>query len=161
MKSKILLLVFCTGSLFSFANEELKGKVTSIIDGNTIEITLSSGEKYKVLLHGIDCPDLGQNFAENARTLLQKLLLSKNITIIVKGKDRLGNRLGDILVEGVPDPKRELIRTGLAWTTDSDPELESLKEHARDQGLGIWSEENPTPPWLYRRQQAMVQPKSS
>ena len=161
MKSKILLLVFCTVSFFSFAGEEIKGKVTSVIDGNTIEITLNSGEKYTVLLHGIDCPDLGQNFAENARTLVQKLLLNKNITIVVKGKDKVGNRIGDILVEGVPDPKRELIRTGLAWTTDPDPELESLKEHARDQGLGIWSEENPMPPWLFRRHQAMAQPKSS
>ncbi len=161
MKSKILLLVFCTVSFFSFASEEIKGKVTSVIDGNTIEITLNSGEKYKVLLHGIDCPDLGQNFAENARTLLQKLLLNKNVTIVVRGKDRMGNRLGDIRVEGVPDPKRELIRTGLAWTTEQNDELESLKEHARVQGLGLWSDANPTPPWIFRRQQSMLQSKSS
>ena len=161
MKSKIMLLVFWTASFSCFSQEELKGKVTKVIDGNTIEITFSNGELYKVLLHGIDCPELGQNFAENAKTFVEKLLLNKNVTVVVRGKDRQGNRMGDISVEGVPDPKRELIRTGLAWTTEQNDELESLKEHARVQGLGLWSDENPTPPWIYRRQQSMLQSKSS
>lgn len=167
MKTKILLLLTALSLGFvakaELIGEEIKGKVTAVIDGNTIEITVSEKEKYIVLLHGIDSPDPGQKFAEEARLLVEKLLLNKNVTISIQGKDKTGNRLGDIRVEGVPDPKRELIRQGLAWTTDVDPngELESLKEHARSQGLGLWSEENPMPPWMYRRQQSMMRAKSS
>ena len=165
MKSKILLLILLAASSMGFANEgeKLKGKVTSVIDGNTVEIIAADGERYKILLHGIDSPDPGQNFAENAKKLLEKLLLNKSITITMHGKDRFGNRLGIIQIDGSPDPRRELIRAGLAWTTDGDPngEFESLKNHAREQGLGLWSDENPTPPWLYRRQQTMLQAKST
>lgn len=167
---KLTILIFLSGILSINFNaraeangEEIKGKVTSVIDGNTIEITVSDKEKYIILLHGIDSPDPGQNFADVAKLLVEKLLLNKNVTIAIHGKDRTGNRLGDIRVEGLADPKRELIRQGLAWTTDVDPsgELESLKEHAKAQGLGLWSEENPMPPWMYRRQQSMARAKSS
>ena len=158
-----MAFLFVFASKAEVTDEEIKGKVTSVIDGNTLEITVSEKEKYIVLLHGIDSPDPGQNFADDARKLVEKLLLNKNVTIAIHGKDRTGNRMGDIRVEGVPDPKRELIRQGLAWTTDVDPlgELESLKEHAKAQGLGLWSEENPMPPWMYRRQQSMTRAKSS
>jgi micrococcal nuclease len=155
----ITILLTCF-SLISFA-EEIKGKVTSVIDGNTIEILTRDQETYKVLLHGIDSPEPGQHFAEQARNFLENLLLNKSVVIELRGKDRLGNRLGEIHVEGTPDPRHELLKAGLAWTTEPVAELEELKERARTQGKGLWQDEHPTPPWLYRRQQSMLQAKSS
>ena len=51
-----------------------------------------------------------------------------------------------------------MVTQGLAWTSEKEPaeELESLKEQARTQGKGLWGEENPTPPWTFRRQQTML-----
>ena len=120
-------------------------------------------ETYKVLLNGIDSPEPGQNYAEQAKRLLGKLLLNKTVTITLRGKDRLGNRLGDIHIDGASDPRNELIKEGLCWTSEKEPvaEFESLKEEARAKGKGLWSDENPTPPWTYRRQQTMTQQKSS
>ncbi len=164
MKPNILTgIILCCISFSSFAEEELKGVVTSVIDGNTIEIAVSRNESYKVLLHGIDSPDPGQRYAEQAKSLLEKLLLNKSVTIKIHGKDRLGNRLGDIQIDGAVDPRQELVKQGLAWTSEKEPiaELESLKEDARAKGKGLWSEENPTPPWTFRRQQTMMQQKSS
>lgn len=161
MRSKIICLILSCASLAAYAGEELKGKITTVIDGNTIEILSSDGETYKVLLHGIDSPDPGQHYAEQAKNLLVELLLNKSVTILLHGKDRQGNRLGEIHVFGVLDPQKELVRAGLAWTTESIGELEELKQRARTQGLGLWQDENPTPPWLYRRQQSMIQAKSS
>jgi micrococcal nuclease len=161
MKPLIALLILNFAFITGYAEEEIKGTVSSVIDGNTIEILASNNEIYKVLLHGVDCPETGQNYGEQAKAFLEKLLLHKSITILLRGKDRWGNRLGDIKVDGIPDPERELIRVGLAWTTEPNPELETLKDRARAQGLGLWSEENPMPPWMYRRQQTMLQPKSS
>ena len=161
MKYNVALLILTCVSLVSFAGEEIKGTITSVIDGNTIEILTREHETYKILLHGIDSPDPGQNYAEQAKKFLEKLLLNKSVTIAIHGKDRQGNRLGEIHVEGTPDPRQELLKAGLAWTTESVADFETLKEHAREQGKGLWQDENPTPPWIYRRQQSMAQSKTS
>jgi endonuclease YncB( thermonuclease family) len=67
------------------------------------------------------------------------------------------------LVNGESDPRFELLKEGLAWTSERNPieELEVLKEKARESSLGLWKEETPTPPWIFRRQQTMTQFKSS
>ena len=161
MKLIVGFLSLCAILLSGFAGDEPKVKVTSVIDGNTIVILDNNGDQYKILLHGIDCPDSGQNFAVEAKRMLAGLVLDKQVTLVLNGKDRYGTRLGEIQAQGIPDPRYELVRTGPAWTTDSDEKLESLKQHARSQGIGIWTEENPTPPWLWRRQQSMLRSKTN
>lgn len=160
MKKSIASFVFIAASIFCFAGDEQTFKVISVLDGNTIEILTSDGERTKVLLHGIDSPEEGQSYSAEARQLLESLLLNKMITLVDRGKDRHGNRMVEVNANGIPDPQREMLRLGLAWTTHPDEELESIKEHARKLGMGLWTEENPTPPWLYRRQQSMKTPKA-
>ena len=162
MKPHIVIVLVFSASLLARAESDIHGVVTKVIDGNTIEVA-SGDEKYKVLLHGIDSPDPGQHYAEQAKKMLEKLLLQKHVTIVMHGKDRLGNRIGEIKIDGAPDPRKELVAEGLAWTSEKEPiqELESLKEQARINGKGLWGEENPTPPWIYRRQQTMMMEKSS
>lgn len=159
---RLILVVVLSSTFFAYAQDDLKGRVTKVLDGNTIEVT-TSDETYKVLLHGIDSPDPGQHYADQAKRMLERLLLKKEVTIVMHGKDRLGNRLGEIKIEGAPDPRKEMVTQGLAWTSEKEPaeELESLKEQARTQGKGLWGEENPTPPWTFRRQQTMLSGKSS
>lgn len=163
MRAKMVLCILCCTSLISYGEDEIKGVVTNVIDGNTIEILSNDHETYKVLLHGVDSPEPGQNYSEQAKRLLSKLLLKKSVTILLHGKDRLGNRLGEIRIEGASDPRQELIKEGLAWTSEKTPiaELELMKEQARIEGKGLWKDENPTPPWIFRRQQTMLQAKSS
>jgi micrococcal nuclease len=163
MKMKIAMSVLCFTWAFVFAGEDLKGRVSKVLDGNTIEILTADNETYTVLLFGIDSPEIGQQYADQAKALLEKLLLHKSVAILLHGKDRLGNRLGVIQVEGNADPRHELVKAGLAWTAEREPiaELETLREQARSEGRGLWSEENPVPPWKYRRQQSMMQSKSS
>jgi micrococcal nuclease len=157
----IFLLGFISG--VAVANEEFRGKVSRVIDGNTIEISTTQGKTYKVLMFGIDSPEMGQEYAEQAKTLLEALLLHKSVLILIHGKDRTGNRLGVIQIEGGIDPRHELIKAGLAWTAEREPiaELEMLREQAQAEGRGLWKEENPTPPWKYRQLQSMTLSKSS
>jgi endonuclease YncB( thermonuclease family) len=67
------------------------------------------------------------------------------------------------LIEGTVDPRYDLLNAGLAWTAERDPiqEFEAIKEKAREKGKGLWKEQDPIPPWIYRRQQTMTQFKSS
>ncbi len=163
MKALFVLLATLMINLKCFAENELTGKVINVIDGNTIEMVAQDNETYKVMLFGIDCPEIGQEFADKARKFLEKIILDKNVNIKIQGKDRWGNRLGIILIDGKIDPRYELLEAGLAWTAERNPidELESIKEKAKEKGKGLWKEQDPTPPWIYRRQQSMMQPKSS
>ena len=162
MKKALLVSLGMLVSAFLFATEELTGKVVTVIDGNTVEIATVENETYKILLHGIDCPELEQDYGDKAKKHLEKLLLNKSVSVQIQGKDRLGNRLGVIIIEG-EDPRHLLLEEGLAWTSERNPiaDLEVIKEKAREKGKGLWKEENPTAPWTFRRQQTLTQFKSS
>lgn len=160
-KPILALLLFTT--LTASAEDKIQGLVKEVIDGNTIRIETKSNESYKVYLHGIDSPEPGQRYAEQSLKLLQRLLLEKSVTIVLHGRDRHGNRIGTIYLDGAADPRHEMVRAGMAWPAEkqNDPQLEALAEEARQKNLGIWSEKNPVPPWTYRRQQTMLEAKSS
>lgn len=143
--------------------EEITGKVVTVIDGNTLEILTDNNDVYKVLLNEIDCPELTQEYGDHAKRYLEKIILNKKVTANIQGKDRWGNRLAVVLINGDVDPRIALLKEGLAWTTEKNPNpgLEPYRTTAQQKGKGLWKEENPTPPWTYRRQQTMLQPKSS
>ena len=138
----------------------LSGKVVEVIDGNTF-ILKSGSESTIIVLDGLDCPEKGQPYYEEASKCLRRLVFKKAIVVEVKGLDRKGNTIGRIA--GVTDPQHTLLREGLAWPSDNTTDMEYLllMQEAKEKQLGVWSEESPTPPWIYRRQQSMLQPKSS
>jgi endonuclease YncB( thermonuclease family) len=150
-------------SIFAWSNEVISCKVMTVIDGNTVVVSLEDQSTYKIALYGIDCPELGQDYGEKAKRYLEKLLLNRPVTVEMKGKDRWGTRLGVIIMEGGTDPRYKLLNEGLAWTAEVNPipELEGVKEKARAKGKGLWEQGNPTPPWTFRRQQTMLQTKWS
>jgi micrococcal nuclease len=163
MKNLLIALAGLALATSGFAEEVLKGKVVTVIDGNTIEMVAEDNELYKILLYGIDSPELGQEFGEKAKKVLEKMILDKNVQVKIQGKDRWGNRLGIVLIGGTRDPRHELLEAGLAWTAERNPiqELEAIREKAQEKGKGLWKEQDPTPPWIYRRQQTLLQFKSS
>lgn len=159
----LLVLQFFLCSVFQvFAQDELTGKVISVVDGNTLEVITGSNENYKLVLAGIDSPELTQEFGDKAKKFLDKLLSNKEVEFQIRGKDRWGNYVAVVLIDG-DDPRVGLLKEGLAWTAEKnpDPELENHRLTAQEKGKGLWKEENPTPPWIFRRQQTMLQPKSS
>ena len=162
MKSAGVVILGLLLSSVVWAEEMISGKVVTVIDGNTLEVYTSDNETYKILLYGIDSPELGQEYGEKAKRFLEKLILEKNVSVQIQGKDRWGNRLGIILIDG-EDPREQLLEQGLAWTSEKQliEEFEVIKEKARDKGKGLWKEQDPTAPWLFRRQQTMTQFKTS
>ncbi|RAW02680.1 thermonuclease family protein [Pseudochryseolinea flava] len=161
MKFILMALLAVLSAFSACANDLVEGTVVSVLDGNTIEVAGKDQQKYKLVLTGIDCPELGQAYGEEAKSFLEKMILHKNVTIAVEGKDRWGNRLAVVKIKGVKDPRIDLLKEGLAWTAEknSDPELDGYKLKAQEKGKGLWQSENPTPPWTYRRQQTMLEAK--
>lgn len=139
-------------------DQVITAKVIAVIDGNTILVATSDNQEYLIILDGIDCPEFGQEFAEEAQAYTKKMLLRKKVTITIVGKDRKGNRLGIIQFKGGIF-NHYLVREGLAWSRN-DQESGILQEEAQVRKVGIWSQENPTPPWIFRRKQSMMAPKS-
>jgi len=163
MKRLIVLLLAIFLYYALFAGESIPGMVKSVIDGNTLEIAGNDNEIYTIQLSGIDCPELGQEYGDRAKAHLEKIALQKNVVINLEGKDRWGNKLATVFLNGTVDIRLELLKEGLAWTAERNPlsELESVKEQARKKTKGLWKQDNPTPPWVYRRQQTMLTPKES
>lgn len=143
--------------------QEWAAKVVKVIDGNTLEILTADNEIYRVMLKAIDCPEIEQSFGEEAKKLTKKILLKKKVTVIVSGKDRWGNRLVSITLGNGKDINQELLKKGFAWHNtrlSSDKMLKQLESKAKSEKIGLWGNENPTPPWIFRRQQTMKVAKS-
>lgn len=162
MKTLVLIVLAGMIRVVGLANDFVTARVVSVIDGNTLEIRGEDNETRKVILAGIDSPELTQEFGEKAKKLLEKLALEKEVTVQITGKDRTGTSIGIVIIEE-KDPRHELLKEGLAWTAEKNPlpDLESIRLKAQEKGKGLWKQDNPTPPWKYRREQTMLQPKSS
>ena len=112
------LIAFVVGVIGIFipaithANNDVSGTVISVIDGNTLEVSNGEKEKHKLLLFGIDSPELGQEYGDQAKEFLKKLVLNKNVTVQFKGKDRMGNYLAVVIINGIVDPRVELLKEG-------------------------------------------------
>lgn len=140
---------------------KLMGTVVTIVDGNTLEIRSVDNQRIKVFLYGIDCPELGQAFGEKAKIHLEKTLLNRQVTVEFIRKDRIGNQYALVTTDIGVDPRIELLREGLAWTMENTElsELEPYRSFAQQKRKGLWQENKPKPPWIYRREQSMLQPK--
>jgi micrococcal nuclease len=162
MKTFVLIVLTSMIQVVGLANDVVTARVISVIDGNTLEIRGEDNETRKVILAGIDSPELTQEFGEKAKKLLEKLALEKEVTVQITGKDRTGTSIGIVIIED-KDPRLELLKEGLAWTSEKNPlpDLETVRLKAQEKGKGLWKQDNPTPPWTYRREQTMLQPKSS
>src|SRR5690606_23056727 len=156
-------LIFLVGALLfapSWAGVKTMGTVTTVVDGNTLEINTSEGPM-RILLYGIDCPEIGQAYGDEAKARLEKLLLNRQVTVDLIKQDRKGNHYALVFTDVGEDPRIHLLREGLAWTVEdgSAQDLEPYRSFAQQKRRGLWQESKPTPPWVYRREQSMLEPK--
>ena len=156
--SALAVLLLCSGATANV----VKGKVIAVIDGNTFKVRGSDNQIHKILLVGIDSPELGQEFGREAKKFLEKLILGKTVTLNFQGNDANGNPLVEVRIDGTKDPRIELLKEGLAWTTGENPpaHLEQYRATAQLRSKGLWQQRNPTPPWIYRQEQNETQQKS-
>jgi micrococcal nuclease len=127
-----------TGIKFS---KQTKVTVARVIDGDTIE--LANGKKVRLL--GIDAPEQGQHYYEEAKEKLSKLVEGKEIVLEgdVTNTDKNGRLLRYVFVDGL-FVNLELIRLGFANTYIVSPDVKysnqflEAEEIARKNGIGIW-----------------------
>ena len=149
-----VLLLFVT--LGIPARADITGKAVRVFDGDTLEIMDSQSNSYRVRLQGIDAPERGQPFSSKSRKALSDLVFGKEIKVVTEGMDKFERFLGQVYVQD-KWINREMLRMGMAWHYkyfNKDPRLAHSEIFARHSRLGLWSEPNPTAPWVFRRSQA-------
>jgi len=171
----VTTLLFCLISITTvFAKEPIRtieGTVTKISDGDTILVTDTLGTKVKVRLYGIDCPETekgnkrtgkaskqGQPYGEEAFRALQGKLQRQRVRLDVMDVDRYG-RTVSIVWLGNRNIELEMVAEGWAWAYRQyldrpyASEYINAEEQARAKKLGLWQQDNPQPPWEFRKLQ--------
>lgn len=139
--------------------DTLTGRVVSVADGDTITVLDTNKQQHKVRLVGIDAPEKGQAFGQKSKENLSDLVFGKEVEIEHEKLDRYGRILGKVHVDGI-DVGLQQVRDGMAWhfkryqSEQSAEDREAYGEAevvARRDGVGLWIDAEPTPPWAFRR----------
>jgi endonuclease YncB( thermonuclease family) len=129
----------------------LTAKVIHVDDGDSIAVLVDQ-KRIEVRLEGIDCPERGQAFGDQARQFTRELILGKYVRVEERGKDRYGRTLGRVEV-GSTDVNLELVKAGLAWffrRYSNDQALATAEREASAAHRGLWADSHPIPPWDWR-----------
>jgi len=158
MNAILPVAVICLTLAFSQPATKFTAKVVGITDGDTITVLRDNGQ-IRIRLHGIDCPERGDDFSQKAKQFTSTLVFGKTVQVKPVDIDRYGRTVARIYI-GEKDLSVELVRSGLAWHyiqyAPNDKELTEAEALAKSAGVGIWSLPNPAPPWG----RASLQPKS-
>ena len=132
---------------------DIEGRIVGVHDGDTVTVLTADKTQIKMRLEGIDAPELKQAFGARAKQELSTLVFGKEVRVQNKGHDRYKRTIGRILCEGV-DVNLEMVKRGMAWRYvkySKEPALIAAEIEARTTKCGLWSEENPIPPWEWRK----------
>jgi len=131
----VLYLVFTQSS-------EREAVVTRVIDGDTFE--LKNGQKVRLL--GMDAPEKGRQYHDEAMERLRQLVEGKRVILEkdVSNRDRYGRLLRYVYVDRL-FVNLEMVKKGYAmlFTTPKNvkhlDEFMKAEEEAKLRGLGVWN----------------------
>lgn len=145
-----ILMAFC--SAHSYAAPTFTGQVVGVHDGDTLTV-VSEGAEFKIRLAEIDAPEKKQAFGERAKQSLSDLCYRVRATVSPQTIDRYGRTVARVRCGGA-DASLHQVETGMAWAYlkySTDPAIAAAEALARADGRGLWTDANPTPPWLWRK----------
>ncbi len=127
------------------------GRVTNVMDGDTIEVLLQDGTGATVRYTGIDAPENDFPFFAEARQANSNLVAGKQAVLVNDSSetDLYGRLLRYVIVDGI-FVNQELVSTGYARAENYPPDtacseaFADAENAARDALAGIWAA-TPTP----------------
>lgn len=139
--------------------DTLTGRVVGIADGDTLTLLDANNNQHKIRLSGIDSPEKGQPFGQACKKSLSDLAYERAVAIESSKLDRYGRVIGKVLVNG-QDVNLEQVRRGCGWhykkyqneqILDDRLSYNSAEESARASRVGLWADNEPMPPWDWRK----------
>lgn len=147
----------------------INGQVINVSDGDSIQVVDTAGVKVKVRLYGIDAPETskgskpGQPFGEDAKTALVDMIYHQQVRLEVQAIDRY-KRLVSLVFMNDKNVSLEMVKSGYAWAyikylgRPSASEYIEAENEARRLKIGIWKDNNPLPPWEFRKISKLTPP---
>ena len=160
MKNRILaflLTLFLFPTLSFAASYTVKG----VLDGDTVQVRSSDGQEIRVRFYGLDCLETshrgkpGQAYGNIAKRRVNELIRNQQVELETYGKGPYGRTIAVVWSGGV-NINETLMKESLAWTykryckESFCNQWLDLESRARQNGLGLFADQNPTPPWTFR-----------
>lgn len=134
--------------------ERMQGKIVKVFDGDTYELLLADNTTVRVRMEGIDAPEGGMPFYQVSKRYLTDLAAGEEVEILVTDIDQYKRIVAFTYLGDGRELSHEMLRAGMAWhyrKYNQDADMADLELHALTEGLGLWSERDPVPPWIIRR----------
>ena len=133
-------------------------------DGDSFVMRDDLGNRTRVRISGIDAPEKSQAFADRSRQHLRELMRDARIRLEPVKVDVFGRTVARVWIlsddgKSGRDAGLAQIEAGLAWhfkryrsdQHDQDAALYAKAERqAKSDGLGLWRDPSPEPPWEFR-----------
>ncbi|GIK33735.1 MAG: hypothetical protein AMXMBFR45_23660 [Gammaproteobacteria bacterium] len=141
----------------------MDGRVTRVIDGDTLDVQLDSGPQ-RIRLYGIDTPEARAPGGREATQALKRLLAPAAVEVQPVSDDPYDqyDRLIAVLYVGRLNVNEQMVTDGHAWAfrrylgqLDGDEHYCELEAAARTKRRGLWSLPSArwVPPWIWRERQ--------
>lgn len=165
LRSLLILSTLLIGPAYA---ETLIGVVVGVSDGDTITVLDAERQQHKIRLSGIDAPEKAQPFGQRSKENLSRLVFKKEVAVDWTKRDRYGRIVGKVMVQPSDCPTcpktldagQAQLSVGMAWwyrkyTKEQPPEdrgrYEFDEQDAKARGVGLWVDNDPMPPWKWRR----------
>jgi micrococcal nuclease len=140
----------------SAENAVLAGRVTRVIDGDTLDVLLATG-RIRVRLQGVDAPEHDQPGGALSKQWLQTRVLDRDVLIEPVSQDRYERMVAILFLDGA-NLNLDLLRSGHAWAyrrylRAADRAFCDLEYSARRERAGLWGIPGPRAPWEFRASQ--------
>lgn len=154
----VVLLLLSLTSVLAKA-DTLSGKVTKVVDGDTLYVLDAEHTRHKIRLAGIDTPESGQPFGTKAKQHLLDLVGGQEVVVQFSKRDKYKRLVGKVIHDNT-DINLAMVRAGLAWwyrhyrkeqSQVNQNLYEAAEKRARAARAGLWQDPNPVPPWEWRK----------
>ncbi len=137
----------------AMADTTWTARVVWVLDGDSL-IVKRGQKKITIRVAGIDAPEKNQPWADAAKKFAIRRAKGRSVTVRVKELDHYGRTVAHLFFENGDHFGTMMIEAGLAWwyrRYSRDATLEMAEKKARREKIGLWSEPQPIPPWIWKR----------
>lgn len=141
----------------SFAYGEEYAVVARVVDGDSLKVR-QPNRSFQIRLWGVDAPEHGQPYAGEAKSHCRRVVEGKKIILRRKYLDKYDRVVAMVWVDGML-LNEELVRQGAAWVHDRYCDegvcetWHELEQVARVRRTGLWRDDSPVAPWIWKGRQ--------
>lgn len=135
---------------------DLSGRVVKVMDGDSLSLLDANRRQHTVRLYGIDTPEWDQPHGDRAKKALAGWVNGRQVGVVREDTDTFGRIVGTVYM-GETNVNLAMVEAGHAWWfaryAPYERHLAAAEDAARGRRLGLWSANEPVPPWQWRRNQ--------